>query len=197
MLGSAAIDLAYIASGGADTLLNHAQARLRHRSGQTFIARGEGTATTRPSSPRAPRHLSSNGLLHQVVQALYFIRCVPFNSSVRCPGQKLMPRGPSTPRCWRAHTGWGPTFAFLPDRAPREAIHVLVGDLTGTSGEDPTLVIGQDLAGCACSLLGPSLHKSLEVGGAVFAREMDPLALLALTRWFVATEEGILPDQPA
>ena len=37
------------------------------------------------------------------------------------------------------------------------------------------------------------LHEALEVSRAVFARKMD----IALAHFFVAAEEGVLPDKPA
>ncbi len=70
MLGSAAIDLAYIACGRADALLNHARSPWDIEAGKLLLLEAGGKATTKPSQKHAPLHIYSNGIIHQAVDEL-------------------------------------------------------------------------------------------------------------------------------
>src|SRR4029077_2871205 len=63
-------------------------------------------------------------------------------------------------------------------------------------GEDPSLVVTEDLVRGACALFGAALHEALEIDRAMFAGEMA----LAVREWLpshlVSAEACVLPDLP-
>ena len=70
MIGSAATDLAYLACGRADTLVNYAQKPWDREAGKLLLLEAGGTATEYQQPNGEKLFLYSNGLIHRHVEEL-------------------------------------------------------------------------------------------------------------------------------
>ncbi len=70
MVGSAAIDLAYLACGRADLLVNHATAPWDIEAGKLLLLEAGGMATTHRTPSDRPLQIYSNALLHPALETL-------------------------------------------------------------------------------------------------------------------------------
>jgi myo-inositol-1(or 4)-monophosphatase len=77
MIGSAAIDFAYLASGRADVLLNHAQAPWDRDAGRLLLQEAGGTALEVEREQGQKLYLYENGKLQQELQMLFSLNIHP------------------------------------------------------------------------------------------------------------------------
>ena len=70
MIGTASTDLAYIACGRADLLINHAKEAWDIEAGILLILETGGKVTTKLAHNNAPLAIYSNGMLHQTIEDL-------------------------------------------------------------------------------------------------------------------------------
>lgn len=71
MIGTAATDLAYVACGRADILINHADHPWDIEAGKLLLQEAGGKATSKLYHDDAPLAIYSNGILHQTVEHLF------------------------------------------------------------------------------------------------------------------------------
>jgi myo-inositol-1(or 4)-monophosphatase len=72
MIGTAATDLAYVACGRADLLVNHSSAPWDREAGKLLLLEAGGKALTKLSRNNEKLSLYSNDFLHQEVENLLF-----------------------------------------------------------------------------------------------------------------------------
>jgi myo-inositol-1(or 4)-monophosphatase len=71
MIGTAATDLAYVACGRADILINHADHLWDIEAGKLLLQEAGGKATSKLYPEDAPLAIYTNGILHQTVEHLF------------------------------------------------------------------------------------------------------------------------------
>lgn len=72
MIGTAATDLAYVACGRADALVNHAKDRWDIEAGKLLLTEAGGKATIQHDSNKGTICVFSNGILHDIIENLLF-----------------------------------------------------------------------------------------------------------------------------
>jgi myo-inositol-1(or 4)-monophosphatase len=72
MIGTAATDLAYVACGRADILVNHAADPWDIEAGKLLVIEAGGKATTKPHHIQGVLSIYSNGIIHSKVENLLF-----------------------------------------------------------------------------------------------------------------------------
>lgn len=70
MIGTAATDLAYVACGRADVLINHATHPWDIEAGKLLVVEAGGKASTRRSQRDTTLSIYSNGVIHQITENL-------------------------------------------------------------------------------------------------------------------------------
>ena len=73
MIGTAATDLAYVACGRADILLNHADSPWDIEAGKLLLLEAGGKVTTKLYHNDKILSIYSNGIIHQAVESLLIL----------------------------------------------------------------------------------------------------------------------------